>query len=103
MAEIINDKLGVSFTLPDNPSVSQILLFDSKMSELLGQPLFLKAWELAKVVVTDWKCELFPDMKIPLDKIEGDEKNIHNIARVIEFTGIQTISWRMNLDSVSKN
>lgn len=103
MAEISNDELGVKFSVPDNPTVFQILVFDSKLQESIRQPTFLKLWETAKTVISDWDCEIFPDYKIPLDQIDGEEKDMNKIARIVEFVGGHTIAWRNGLDLVSKN
>jgi hypothetical protein len=103
MANITNEKLGLSFTLPDKPTVYQILIFDSKLSESLRQPQFLKLWETAKTVISDWQCEALPDYKTPLDSINGEDDDMNKIARVIEFVGAQAIAWRNELDLVSKN
>jgi hypothetical protein len=103
MAKIENEKLGLSFTLPDKPTVYQILIFDSKLSESIRQPQFLKLWEIAKTVISDWQCEAFPDYKVALETINGEDNDMNKIARIIEFVGAQAIAWRNELDLVSKN
>ncbi|MDD5517863.1 MAG: hypothetical protein PHV98_00745 [Candidatus Omnitrophica bacterium] len=103
MAIVENEKLGIKFSVPDKPTVYQILIFDSKLQESLRLPTFMKLWETAKTIVSDWECEIFPDFNVPLEKIEGDEKNMVKIARIVEFVGGNVIAWRDSLDRVQKN
>ncbi|MFA5714359.1 MAG: hypothetical protein WC998_01290 [Candidatus Paceibacterota bacterium] len=103
MAKLENDKLGLSFTFPDKPTVYQILVFDSKLNEMIGKPTFLKLWETAKTIISDWQCESFPDYKVALDTIQGEDTDMNKIARIVEYVGSHAITWRTELDLVSKN
>lgn len=53
---------GASFDLPDRMTVRQQLAFRAKLSERDDGGVFVRYWNAAPSVVTDWQCELIPDM-----------------------------------------
>lgn len=101
--EVVNGELGFSFKLPAAPTVMQVLRYDSRRFETGGDaPAFVVLWECAKTVISDWQCELLPDMKVDLDTLPHSE-NLARQARIIEVVGIAVSGWRNGLDSVPKN
>ena len=100
MPEFTNKRLGARFSLPDAPTLIQLLTYDSRRIELMNQPAFLVLWECAQTLIVEWECEDFPDFRVDLTKVEGDATKL---ARVIEWAGSETSAWRRGLDTVSKN
>ena len=100
MPEFTNERLGARFSLPDAPTVIQIVTYDSRRIELLNQPAFLVLWDCARTVIEKWECEAFPDFNADLSDVEGDADLI---AGVIEWAGTEVSAWRRSLRAVSKN
>lgn len=102
-ADVKNDELGFSFKLPETPTVMQVLRYDSRRFETAGDmPAFVVLWECAKTVMSGWQCDLLPDIKIDLDKLEHSEHAPLQV-RIIEAVGVAVSAWRGALDSVPKN
>ena len=89
---------GCKFTLPDKPSVFQVLEFDSKRLELEGLPALVTLWEMAKVVISGWECEAMPDFRADLTQVEDARA-----ARIIQWAAVAVSAWRRELDKVPKN
>lgn len=98
MAHYDNPEVGVSFDLPDDPTVLQIVQYDSTRLERNGEAAIVILWECVKPLITEWVCEALPDYKTPLDKV----KSLH-AAEAVEFTAFRGSEWRLGLDSISKN
>ena len=59
MPEFTNKRLGARFSLPDAPTLIQLLTYDSRRIELMNQPAFLVLWECAQTLIVEWECEGF--------------------------------------------
>lgn len=129
MSEVHFDHLGVSYHLPDEPTVLEVLAYDSKHMELqaAGQPALVALWDAAKTVITGWQCDTAPwigasfadlglteaEVKIaPRSPEEAAEReaarararaNAPRIARIIELVGLHVSGWRRALEEVPKN
>src|SRR5512139_409490 len=98
LMRLSNAAFKVSFELPDNPTVFQVLAYDSAKIENDGKPLFVTLWECARAIVSEWDCESIPALDTPLDTLTGVMA-----ARVVEYTGTQAVLWRNALDEVHPN
>ena len=99
MAEFKTDQWGgVRFTVPDKPTVFQIVAFDSRRLELDGQPSMIILWEMAKLLIQEWESEALPDFKADLEKLDDPRQ-----ARIIEWAGLAISAYRRGLDAVPKN
>lgn len=98
MPKFTDERFGLEFTVPDKPSILQVLTYDSKHIELLDQPELLALWEMAKTIIDDWKCDALPDPEIDILKLD----DLH-LIRLIEFVGMKVSGWRFGLDEVPKN
>jgi hypothetical protein len=98
MADKVNEKLGVSFQLPDRVSVRQQLAYISSAGLATGNELFEKLWYGARAVVTGWKCEALPDINTDLDSITDPKA-----TEIILWTGLEVKQYMDRLDTVPKN
>lgn len=98
MAEFENQLYGARFTLPDHPTVLQVLAYDSARLDNAGAPAFLLLWEMAKPLISGWECQLWPDLNADLRKASDLQ-----IVRLVEWAGVTVSAWRRGLDSVPKN
>ena len=98
MAHYQSDDFGLSFDLPDDPSVMEIVRYDSTRIERQGDPAILILWECVKPLISNWSCEALPDYKTPLDKVKS-----LRAAQAVEFAAFRGSEWRLSLDTVPKN
>lgn len=98
MAHYENQELGVSFDLPDDPSAMQIIRYDSERIERTGEPVLLILWGCVKPLITNWACDVLPDLNTPLDKVKSLQA-----AQAVEWSAFRGFEWRTELDTVSKN
>ena len=98
MAHYANTDLGVSFDLPDDPTVADILRYDSTRIEQGDGPAILVLWECVKPVIVNWECEALTDYHLPLDKVKS-----YKAAQAVEWAAFRGSEWRIGLDAVSKN
>ena len=89
---------GASFSLPDQPSVFQIVAYDSARFSVNGLPPILVLWEMAKTIIEDWECAALPDPQADLKTVTDARA-----ARVIEWAGVKVSNWRRALDEIPKN
>ena len=59
MPEFTNKKLGVSFRVPDKPTVRQQLAYFSEAGMASGRKMFERLWLGALTLIEDWKCDFF--------------------------------------------
>lgn len=98
MAKLENEKLGVSFTLPDKPTVRQQLAYYSETGLARGTELFESFWRGALLLIGDWQCEKMPDLNADLDAITDPDA-----SAVIIWAGTQVKLHMDRLDEVPKN
>ena len=89
---------GARLVVADEPSVLQLINYDSIRYEVDAKGAILNLWEMAKVLITEWESEALPDMNADLNEITDPRA-----ARVIEWTGVMVSSYRQGLDKVPKN
>lgn len=89
---------GASFSVPDQPSVFEIVEYDSARFGVGELPSMLVLWNMAKTILTDWQSEALPDPRADLKEVTDARA-----ARVIEWAGVQVSTWRRGLDELPKN
>lgn len=95
-----NKVLGVSFTLPDTPTVREQLKIDSRMALLFSvDDWYLVYFQAINHVINDWECEKVPNPKDLLVENETDP----DITAIIVWTCKTVQDWRNNLGNVPKN
>lgn len=87
-----------SLEVPDNPTVIQIVRYDSALMSARDDPAFLALWNAAKTVITKWECAVMPDITVNLNTLTGLDT-----ALVVEGVGVSVSAWRRALDTVPKN
>jgi hypothetical protein len=79
-----NEKLGCSFELPDRPTVRQQLKLFSDLRIWIEDPPLIRYWEAGKQFVTDWQCEVVPDLQAAnLDEMTNPKQ-----TNVISWVGL---------------
>jgi len=99
MAEFNHPELEARFTLPDEPTIRLLLLYDGAIARGLGSEMFSRLWDAAKLVIDEWECE-----SVTLD-VNIDEAGDHATIEIIEWAGLATFSWReaMKAERLPKN
>ncbi len=60
--------------------------------------MFVRLWEAAKTLITDWECPVFPDMGVSLSDA-ADPK----VTQIIIWAGLKVMDQINVLDSVAEN
>lgn len=94
---------GARFTVPDDPTVYQLIEFDSVRYKADGLPSILILWEMAKTLIDEWECEILPDISISLLDMQGMSENAHNASKIIEWAGVIVSAYRRGLENIPKN
>ena len=89
---------GARFEVPENPTVLQIVTYDSKQYELKESPALILLWEMAKTLITEWESEALPEMDVDLGEVTDPRA-----ARVIEWATNLIANHRRSLDLIPKN
>ena len=89
---------GARLVVPDEPSVLQIINFDSIRYDSNDSGAILVLWEMAKRFIEEWESESLPDINADLSEIKDPRA-----ARVIEWAGVTVSAYRRSLDAISKN
>ena len=89
---------GARFEVPDNPTVFQIVKYDSKRYELSDLPALILLWEMAKTLITEWESEALPEMDADLGEVTDPRA-----ARIVEWASNLVSNHRRSLDLIPKN
>ena len=97
--EYKNDKLGVSFTVPDTITVREQMAYHSRTVSYDGtnDDLFARSWEAARPLVQDWKCE-----GVPLD-VNIDTETNPRVVPVLMWAGMRVREHINGLEQIAKN
>ena len=83
MAEYKNEELGVRFTMPDKPTVRQMLRYRSLTPVPGRNPgLYEEYWYAVSELIDEWECEVVPEKGADLDALD-DMRAVDIIAWVI--------------------
>jgi len=93
-----NEELVCSFSIPDKPTIRQILRYDSVV-ELNGfaGDTYERLWNGVKHIVSDWKCP-HVDPRADLDDVTSLDA-----MRVIKWSGLIVWTFVDDLKHVPKN
>jgi hypothetical protein len=98
MATYTNEKLGVSFSLPDKLTIRQQLDWRGRVFESAGTT-FLRHWLAVLPLIEDWDYEPHPKLEdIDLDKITDKA-----MADVIFWASNEAAGHMAGLDDIPKN
>lgn len=88
-----------TFSIPDRPTVRQQLMYFSAAAAGVGQDALIRYWMAAKAIISEWDCELAPD----LDKIDIDAMDDPKLTDVLIWVGTQVWVKMNQLDELPKN
>lgn len=91
-------ELKTTFTVPDAPTVRQVLAYDSAVEMLVGKPTYERLWHGVIVLAQDWQSERVKLELAALDQTAGAE-----IIQVIKWAGLCCFSFILELKQTPKN
>ena len=97
MPEFKNAKLGVTFRVPDHPTVRQQLAYFSEAGMARGSQMFERLWLGALTLMEDWECELLPDPKVDLDGLTDPK-----VVQVLLWSGLNVEVHMNQLEEIPK-
>lgn len=103
MARFENEELGVSFTLPDEPTVRQQLRWrNARMRRGFSDPgatVYEVVWEDILPLVGEWACEIAPRP----EEIDLDTATDPLIADLVTWVGLRVFTHFEKVEAVPKN
>ena len=94
---------GARLVVPDEPTIYQLVNFDSQRYVADGLPSILILWEMAKTLITEWDCDVLPDKDITTSDMQKMTDKAHDASKIIEWAGTIVSAYRRSLESVPKN
>ena len=95
ITEITDETLGLTFQLPNRPTVRQMLEYEGAVGLSAGSDMYLRFWRAApRVIVPDsWKCKLV--------ELDTDLDDIHDpqAAEVIKYVALVLVSHMAKVKS----
>jgi len=85
------------FALPAHPTVKQQLEYYSRYADTRSEPLYLRLWYSAQVLIKEWECAALPDYKVTLDQITNPEA-----TTAIMWAGNIVMRYMSDLDTLPK-
>lgn len=85
------------FTLPARLTVKRQLEYFSRYSDTRFEPMYLRLWHSAIVLIQDWQCDVLPDPKVDLDKITDTQA-----TTVIMWAGNLVLGYMNELEALPK-
>ena len=102
--EFTTDKYGgARFVVPDDPTIYQLLDYDSQRYNANGLPDIWLLWEMAKTLITEWESAALPDKDISLADTQKVPENANKAVGVIKWAGLLVSAYRRGLENVPKN
>jgi hypothetical protein len=94
-----NQELKTKFSVPDNPTVRQVLQYDSlvELQSFGSDNTYERLWNGIGALVSEWESE-YVQIKDNLDSITGQEA-----IDVIKWAALSVFSFRQSLKEVEKN
>lgn len=98
MPKYENSDLGVSFEVPDDPTILQLMNYD-EFEVKPGQTMYVRLWNAAKHVIEKWECD-----EIPLN-VDLSEVGSNKAIEIIKWASRGVMDWRFRLkaDESEKN
>jgi hypothetical protein len=97
--EFENQELKTKFSVPDSPTVRQVLQYDSlvELQSFGSDNTYERLWRGISAMVTEWESE-HVQIKDDLDTVTGEDA-----VNVIKWAGLSVFSYRQSLKDVEKN
>jgi hypothetical protein len=86
------------FEIPDRPTVRQQMMYIGKTSGGADGLYPLRFWDGARALITEWKCEKFPNKDADLDSVDDPV-----IADILLWAGLQVWTHISSLEELPKN
>ena len=86
-----------TFSVPYEPTVRQQLNYIGAVSAG-GSDWVVRRWLASKPLITDWKCEIAPD----LDAIDIDKETRREVAILLGQVSVQVLNHMSNVETVEK-
>lgn len=98
--EFTKEKPDCKFSVPDKPTVRQMLEYFSASAGVEQNKFLERAWEGAKTLIIrgSWKCEVLPEVDADLDTLTNP-----SAADVILWAGMRVREYMDELDRLPKN
>jgi hypothetical protein len=93
-----NEKLGCSFEIPDKPTVRQQLAYNWIIATENEADGMGKHWRAAQPLITGWKCETLPDVKVNLDTVTDTA-----ITTIISWAALSVFQRMTSLEDIPPN
>ncbi len=90
-------KPDVHFALPAHPTVKQQLVYFSRYADTRAEPMYLRLWYSAAILITEWQCAALPDLNIDLDQITDPDA-----TDAIMWAGNTVLKYINDLEALPK-
>lgn len=98
--EYKNERLGVTFSVPDKPTVRQQMAYYGAYGySPVDKDRPVRMWEAALELIEAWECENIPDPKA----LDLDTETSPTAASVAIWAGSTVFVYMSDLDDVPKN
>jgi len=87
-----------SFNVPDEPTVRQILRYDSVIESKAELELYERLWAGCCVIAQDWKSD-----KVELSADALDQKLSADALEIIKWASLAAFSYVLQIKKVPKN
>ena len=87
----------VHFALPAHPTVKQQLEYFSRYVDTRSEPMYLRLWHSAQILIAEWECAALPDLKTDLDKIADPDA-----TTAIMWAGNVVLEYMNDLEKLPK-
>ena len=93
MADFNHPDNKAKFTLPDKPTIRQILVYDNTIEVgRTAQTMYIRLWNAALPLIQNWESD---SVKIDIDL--DDEYPGEDVIGILEWAGLAAFSWRLDL------
>lgn len=97
MPEFVHKERGVRFEVAESPTVEQHLTYFGTMALAHGDKILLNQWRAAKLMITKWECDFFPDHTVGLDEVTD-----RRVAEIVIWAGGEVLDYMQDLDKLDK-
>ena len=94
-----NESLGAAFDIADKFTVREQLAFRSRIAEAAGESAFVRYWQAALTVVTNWTCAALPDPAA----LDLDNESDGRLADLVQWTANTVAGHMQGLETPGKN
>lgn len=94
-----NEAMAVSFEIAERFTVREQLAYRAAVVAAVGETGYVRYWQAAQTIITDWTCELVPDPAA----LNLDEVYDVAIADLIQWTANTVAGHMIGLETPPKN